>query len=133
MQHWRPSWGEPEFTDVELNHRILGALQQKVRDDGGVLLFADAFEYLEPYGMPRGSGRLAADNQRFIESQGARYLNVSGAMTALRPEQRFACDMHFSEAEHRQLAETLTDWFGEALESAPPVARDDEGPPRSRN
>jgi hypothetical protein len=129
MQHWRPSWGEPEFTDVELNHRILGALHQKVRDDGGVFVFADAFEYLEPYGNPRGSGRLAARNQRFVESAGARYLNVSTAMAQVPSQRRFSCDMHFSAAEHTQLAETLTDWFSQELAAAPAMTgrgEDDE-------
>jgi hypothetical protein len=132
LQHWRPSWGEPEFKDVDLNHRILATLHQKVRESGGVLLFADAFEYLERYGMPRGSGRLAADNQRFIESLGARYLNVSGALTRVQPEQRFACDMHFSEAEHRQLATSLADWFREELASKRPLAREGQRRPAAR-
>ena len=125
LQHWRPSWGEPDFDDVELNHRILAALNERVRGDGGVLVFADAFSYLEPYGVPRGSARLAARNQRFVESIGARYLDVSPAMAAVPPQRRFACDMHFSGDEHAQLAATLTDLFSDALAAAP--AQSDRG------
>jgi hypothetical protein len=121
LQHWRPSWGEPEFEDVDLNRRILAALHQKVTSDGGVFVFADAFEYLEPYGMPRGSGRLAPGNRTFIESLGARYANVWPAMSQVEPEQRFACDMHFSPVEHRQLARALADGLTDELRGAPTV------------
>jgi hypothetical protein len=122
LQYWRPSWGAPEYDDVDLNRRILQALHQRIRGDGGVLVFADAFEHLEQYGTPRGSGRLAADNRAFVESLGARYTNVSAAMARVPREQRFQCDMHFSPAEHERLAEALGAWFGDELSRTPEKA-----------
>ncbi len=115
LQYWRPSWGEPEFDHVALNHQILRALHDAVRKDGGVLVFADAFQYLEPYGVPRGSDRLVARNEAFVQSLGARYVNVSQAMASVPPEGRFACDMHFSAAENRRLADALAAWFSDEL------------------
>jgi hypothetical protein len=116
LQHWRPSWGEPDFDDVGLNYRIVQALHEHVAADGAVLLFADAFGYLERYGQPRGSGRLAEQNERFVESLGARYLDVSPTLAGTPADSRFACDMHFSVTENRQLARALSAWFIEQLE-----------------
>ena len=78
-------------------------------------MFADAFEYLEPYGMPRGSGRLAKQNASFVQSLGTRFVNVSPTLSEVPPESRFACDMHFSASENRQLAAALTEWFTNEL------------------
>jgi hypothetical protein len=123
LPYWRPSFGAPEFTDVDLNHEILRALHQQVREDGGVLLFLDAFQYLEQFGVPRGSGRLAGGNESFVHELGARYLNVSPAMSQVPRAERFRCDMHFSPAEHRRLADALAAWFFDELRrGAPPPA-----------
>ena len=127
LQHWRPSWGEPDFDDVDLNYRIAQALHERIAADGGVLLFADAFSYLEPYGQPRGSGRLADENERFVESLGARYLNVSSTLASTPADSRFACDMHFSVAENRQLAQALSTWLVAELERAAPPQSPDPG------
>src|SRR4029453_19230270 len=62
LRRWRPPWPGRAFADLDVNYRILAALDEKVRSDGGVLVFADAFQYLERYGMPRGSDRLVARN-----------------------------------------------------------------------
>jgi hypothetical protein len=118
LQHWRPSWGDARYDDVALNYRIVQALQEKVAADGAVLVFADAFEYLERYGMPRGSGRLAHENASFVRSLGTRFVNVSPALSEAAPESRFACDMHFSASENRQLAAALTEWFATELKDA---------------
>ena len=115
VQHWRPSWGEPDFDDVDLNYRIAQALHERVSADGATLLFADAFGYLESYGQPRGSGRLAPQNERFVESLGARYLDVSPMLARAPADSRFSCDMHFSAAENRELARALSGWFSGEL------------------
>ena len=127
LQHWRPSWGEPEFDDLDLNYRIVQALYERVAAGGGVLLFADAFGYLEKYGQPRDSGRLAAQNEQFVRSLGAKYVNVSSTLARTPAESRFACDMHFSIAENRRLADALSAWFVEELDARSRAQRVDLG------
>lgn len=96
-----------DFPDVELNYRILSELNARVRADGGVLVFADAFEFLERYGVVRGSGALTDQNRAFIERLGAVHVDVSPALRRSAVNPQFECDMHFNATGHRILADTL--------------------------
>jgi hypothetical protein len=103
------------FPDLELNHRILQALHDRARADHATLVFADAFEYLERYGLVRGSGALAGRNRSFIETLPAGYVDLSPALRASPVNPQFECDMHFNATGHRLLAESLYEWFAAAL------------------
>lgn len=103
------------FPHVELNYAILRGLHERVRDDGAVMVFADAFEYLERYGVVRGSGALTARNRAFIEGLGAGYVDLSPALRAAPSNPQFECDMHFNEVGHDVVAATLAGWFERAL------------------
>ena len=104
-----------DFPDVDLNYRILQELHDRVRSDGGRLVFADAFEYLERYGIVRGSGSLVERNRAFVASLGGAYIELSPALRAAPANPQFECDMHFSPTGHRAIADTLFDWFAAAL------------------
>ena len=103
------------FPDLDLNYRILETLHERVRGDNATLVFADAFEYLERYGLVRGSGALTTQNRAFIERLGAGYVDLSPALRASSTNPQFECDMHFNETGNRILAETLEDWFVSAF------------------
>jgi hypothetical protein len=103
------------FPDLELNYRILEALHERVRADHATLVFADAFEYLERYGLVRGSGALTGRNRSFIEKLSAGYVDLSPALRASPVNPQFECDMHFNETGHRLVAESLSEWFVAAL------------------
>lgn len=105
-----------DFPDVQLNYRIIKELHQRVQSDQGMLVFADAFEYLERYGVTPGSGALAARNRAFVESLGARYVDVSPAFRTAPSNPQFECDMHFSQTGNRVLADALFDWFATELQ-----------------
>jgi hypothetical protein len=107
---------ETSFPDVDLNYRILAALNERVRATGGQLVFADAFEYLERYGLVRGSGALTTRNRAFVDGMGAVYVDVSPALRRSPEVPEFECDMHFNETGHRMLAETLAARFETLLE-----------------
>jgi hypothetical protein len=111
------------FPDLELNYRILEALHRRVASDQATLVFADAFEYLERYGLVRGSGALASRNQAFIEGLGASYVDLSPALRASPTNPQYECDLHFNEMGNRVIAETLAAWF-----EAPLAARWDATP-----
>jgi hypothetical protein len=103
------------FPDVELNYRILERLSARSRSDGATLVFADAFEYLERYGLVRGSGALTARNRALMERLGAGYVDLSPALRAAPGNPQFVCDMHFNETGNRIVADSLADWFAADL------------------
>lgn len=105
-----------DFPDVALNYRILEALHERVRADGSRLVFADAFEYLERYGVPRGSGGLVDANRAFLTSLGAGYVDVSPVLWAAPSNPQFECDLHFSPTGHRVLADALVEWFDREMQ-----------------
>lgn len=104
-----------EFPDVDLNYRILEQLHREVRADGGTLVFADAFEYLERYGLVRGSGALVEPNRELFERLGAGYVDLSPALRAASASPQYACDMHFNEAGNAIVGSELGKWFEAAL------------------
>jgi hypothetical protein len=104
-----------EFPDVDLNYRILEQLHREVEADGATLVFADAFEYLERYGVVRGSGALAARNRAFIEGRGAGYVDLSPALRAASENPQYECDMHFNESGNAVVGRQLAEWFEPAL------------------
>jgi hypothetical protein len=106
------------FPDLDLNYRILEELYQHVRADGGTLLFADAFEYLERYGVVRGSGALTARNRALMEALDAGYVDLSPALRAAPTNPQFECDMHFNETGNRVMAEALAEWFAATLRTS---------------
>lgn len=106
-----PRTSAASFTDVDLNYRIIEALQRQLSEDGGRLVFVDAFDYFERYGTPRGSGVLVEVNRAFVESLGAAHLDVSPAFWASPANPQFECDMHLSPTGHRLLADSLVEWF----------------------
>lgn len=103
------------FPGLELNYRILSVLNERVTADGARLLFADAFEYLERYGLVRGSGGLTVRNRAFIDTLGADYVDVSPALRASPSNPQYECDMHFNEAGNGLIAQSLFTWFESAL------------------
>ena len=103
--------GSQDFPDLDVNYRILEALHEKVQGDDGVLVFADAFEYLERYGVVRGSGALATRNRAFFDKLGAGYVDLSPALREMPANPQFECDMHFSPDGNRVVAEALGKWF----------------------
>jgi hypothetical protein len=103
------------FPDLELNYRILEALHERVRSDNAMLVFADAFEYLERYGLVRGSGALVDRNRAFIEGLGAAHVDLSPALRAAPSNPEYECDMHFNETGNRVIADTLFEWFERTL------------------
>src|SRR5690606_804213 len=103
------------FPHVELNYPVLRGLHERVRDDGAALVCADALEYLERYGVARGSGALTARKRAFIEGLGAGYVDLSPALRAAPSNPQFECDMHFNEVGHDVVAATLAGWFERAL------------------
>jgi hypothetical protein len=103
------------FPDVELNYRILEMLHERTRADGATLVFADAFEFLERYGVVRGSGALTAGNRALMERLGAGYVDLSPALRASPANPQFECDMHFNETGNRVIADALAGWFERAL------------------
>lgn len=114
------------FPDLELNYRILEALNRRVREDGATLLFADAFEYLERYGVVRGSGALARRNREFAAAIGAGYVDVSPDLRASAANPQYECDMHFNATGNHVLARSLARWLEEAI----PRRGNDNGPSR---
>jgi lysophospholipase L1-like esterase len=100
-----------DFPDLDVNYRILETLYEKVQGDDAVLVFADAFEYLERYGVVRGSGALAARNRAFFEKLGAGYIDLSPALRETPANPQFECDMHFSADGNRVIAGALGEWF----------------------
>jgi len=56
-------------------------------------------------------------------------VNVSSTLARTPAESRFACDMHFSAAENRQLAHALSSWFVEELDARSRAQRVDRGAP----
>jgi hypothetical protein len=105
------------FPDVELNYRILEALHERVRADAATLVFADAFEYLERYGVVRGSGALVERNRALMERLGAGYVDLSPALRASPTNPQFECDMHFNEKGNFIIADSLATWFQRALKT----------------
>ena len=105
------------FPDVDLNYRILETLHERVGSDGATLVFADAFEYLERYGVVRGSGALAARNRALMERLGAGYVDLSPALRAAPGNPQFECDMHFNETGNRIVADALARWFERVLQA----------------
>jgi hypothetical protein len=103
--------GSQDFPDLDVNYRILEALHKKVQRDGGVLIFADAFEYLERYGVVRGSGALVPRNRAFFHQLGAGYVDLSPALRQSPASPQFDCDMHFNADGHRVIAQALSEWF----------------------
>jgi hypothetical protein len=108
-----------DFPHVELNYRILQELNAKVRSDGAELVFADAFEYLERYGVVRGSGALVPRNRELFATLGAGYVDLSPALRASGANPQFECDMHFNAVGHRLIADTLADWFAATIDARP--------------
>lgn len=100
-----------EFPHVELNYRILRELNDKVRADGARLIFADAFEYLERYGVVRGSGALVPGNRALFDELNGGYVDLSPALRASPVNPQFECDMHFNATGNRIIADTLFEWF----------------------
>jgi hypothetical protein len=107
--------GTTTFPDVDLNYRILEVLNQRVRADSATLIFADAFEYLERYGVLRGSGALAHQNRALMERLGGGYVDLSPPLRASPANPQFECDMHFNETGNRIIAQSLATWFERAL------------------
>jgi hypothetical protein len=107
--------GSTDFPDLDLNYRLLEELRARVQSDGGTLVFADAFEYLERYGVVRGSGALVARNRDFFRALGVEHVDLSPALRASTANPQFECDMHFSPAGHRVIADTLFEWFAARL------------------
>jgi hypothetical protein len=103
------------FPDVELNYRIVEALHERVRADAATLVFADTFEFLERYGVVRGSGSLAERNRALMERLGAGYVDLSPALRASPANPQFECDMHFNDTGNRIVADVLAGWFERAL------------------
>ena len=106
-----PQGAGTDFPHVDVNYRILEDLHREVSSDGAVLVMADAFEYLERYGVVRGSGALTARNRIFVTSLGASHVDLSPSLRAAPHNPQFECDMHFNAEGHRVVAGTLADWF----------------------
>ena len=106
-----PQRGARDFPDLDVNYRILETLNEHVRADGAVLVFADGFEYLERYGVVRGSGALVTRNRAFFEGRDAGYVDLSPALRASSSDPQFECDMHFNATGNRVVAEALSGWF----------------------
>jgi hypothetical protein len=104
-----------DFPDVQLNYRILSELDAHVRADGATLVFADAFEYLERYGLVRGSGALVEPNRSLFGRMGAGYVDLSPRLRRAATNPQYECDMHFNAAGHRVVADALFEWFQPAL------------------
>ena len=104
-----------EFPDVDLNYRILQELNADVQADGGTLVFADAFEYLERYGVVRGSGALVSRNRALFERIGAGYIDVSPALRTTSQNPQYECDMHFNETGNAIVGRQMASWFEKAL------------------
>lgn len=112
-----------DFPYLDVNYRILDALHRRVHDDGGVLVFADAFEYLERYGVVRGSGALVARNRAFFARLDEGYVDLSPALRASPANPQFECDMHFNAAGHQVVARALFEWFEPRLVAASAAGR----------
>jgi hypothetical protein len=120
--------GDIDFPHLDTNYRILQELNSRVRADGGSMVFADAFEYLERYGVVPGSGALVPRNRAFAEGAGAGHVDLSPPLRAADMNPQFECDMHFNTVGHRIVADALFDWFAPRL--AGRVSRRQERPGR---
>jgi hypothetical protein len=107
----------PNAETTALNHRILEELDRAIDRDGGRLIFADAFEYLEAFADVPPSGALKQSNRSVIDSVGARYVDVSAPLRATQAGALFGCDKHFNSVGHRTIATAIADVFDELLAS----------------
>jgi hypothetical protein len=110
-----------DFPDLDINYRILRELNDRTQADGATLVFADGFEYLERYGVVRGSGALVSRNAAFFRDLGAGYVDLSPALRAATTNPQFDCDMHFNAVGHQAVADTLFPWFSAAIEARSPI------------
>jgi lysophospholipase L1-like esterase len=99
-----------DFPGLSLNYRLIEALNQQIKADGGRLIFVDTFDYFERYGPP-GTGALAARNQQFARTIGAGYINLSQHFRASTQPVQWPCDGHLTPDGNQLFAEAMYAWL----------------------